>query len=687
MALEGVSGLTVWSPASKTVVASVALTSLMVVATGVALVVLQFHQIISFSICGTGGALLSASILYSLVLSVKECSNSSFKSVKCPILDQLNGEEMEALIFDVLTETDEERKEALDQLSQLSQQKSKEDTAREYLYRFSNRSLILQHLIEAVPNLKAHLTALDSDMIYECLTNYAMGLTNTNQITQVFLLLNDAHRCTILNRVIEKKKLFLALIAKAPATTHEELRKKEWPELFHIANELLSGKKEAFYPVYASLCDEHQKVCMKRILQESKFKSQRIEMMKRTQGALLHPFEFIEYALGKNKEEYCGKINPSLSNETTKLFDALLPTLPKLHIVTFFWRIAREKFKVWSTERGWTPRFKGTPEEKEFFKSLSFEQVARLNETGQPWIALWHPSEQSDETIIDACFQQLKRVREPVTEYADTEYSEEGKLFKKNGKRFLDLLSLEQLSMLICRDPNLTDLNQIFGFERVYERVPKKLLKEIPHFDRRVDFAISIPAILERWWRLSLKQITAEERVQAIQELHIEDKYIAYFTHMHHEYEKSRPFVEAAVRELEELMQQAGEYVKEGMAKGKSWGEFIQEKHAAKAQAEFYAAERRRAQREKERLFFSRLERIEELLNQVGLDPKKEHSRGEITAFIKKEMFKCHPDRNQGKSEEEAYRLEECFKMLSASRDELFKILDEMGQERTPVRE
>lgn len=266
----------------------------------------------------------------------------------------------------------------------------------------------------------------------------------------------------------KNKDLLLVLIEQAPATTKEELRKSECAELFQLAQDLLNARsfKKVFYDVYAALSDKHQKICLKCILEDPQFRSKRCEIVNKLQAASKYPIELIEYTLGEEERtRYSGIVSPSFSNSTTRFFDEILPTLPKLHIVTFFWRIAKEELKVRGL-RG--VKFQGTAEEKNFIKSLSFEQVMRLNATNQPWVVIWDPSEQPDEVILDLCFSKLWRTQEEVTKYLDTQYHPTGILFKKNWDNFLHLLSFQQVSMLICQDPQLKDLNQIFGFKEEF---------------------------------------------------------------------------------------------------------------------------------------------------------------------------------------------------------------------------
>lgn len=704
--VEGISQLSTWNTTSQKVVAGCAIIALLVLISGVALAILKSFGTNPLILLCTGGGLLGSSIIYGLILcakgpsqthsstqsSINQNSQTVHKSSsqsQTITLNHLTDDEAIAVIFSVLTETDKERQEAITQLAQLGEKKSNEDKARERLYTFVDKSAMIKHLIDTLPRLKELLDSLDSGMVYDCLTDYAKKLSNESKIIQVFLLLDDAHRCALLRTHIKNKNLFLALLEKAPSTTKEELRKSDWPELLQLANDLLNAWifKKVFYHVYAALSDEYQKSCLKRILEEPGFRSKRVEMIKETKAAVQHPIEFIEYTLGKaNQKSYCGKINPCLTNDTTKLFDAILPTLPKLHIVTFFWRIAMTDLKVWGIGCGWVPEFQGKQEEKEFFKSLSFEQVTRLNKTNQPWVAMWHPSEQPDETIVDLCFNRLKRAQWGIFEYVDTEYDPTGKLFQKNWDDFLHLLSFHQVSTLICRDPHLKDLNQIFGFTREFESVSENLLTDIPNYPHTsFSKCISIPAILQRWWKMSVKEVNAQERIEAIKALKLEEKYTNYFIYMHNAYEKSRPYVEAAVKDLTNKMNEARAFVKEWSNSKKTWSEFLYEKHQARIRAEQAQQKQRQAQEKQKSLFAQNLEIIRTSLGELGLDKTKEHSKNEIEKFVRKELFKYHPDKQVNKSTEEIAKSNERYKIIANARDNLLKALTDMELERTPL--
>ena len=709
----GLSQLASWNPTSQRVVAGCVFISLLVLISGVALTILKSFGTVPLILFCSGGGLLGASIIYGLILCVKNSSQPK-ASIPSPVVEnsqikkqnsqnaqesssrsqtislkQLTDDEIKTVIFNVLTESEEERKEAIVLLAQLDEKKSDEERARERLYTFTDKPLIIRYLIDTLPNFKELLVSLDSGMVYDSLTDYATKLTNESKIIQIFLLLDDHHRAALLRTHIKDKDLFLALIEKAPSSTKEKLRQSDWPELLQMANELLNAWffKKVFYHVYAALSDDHQKSCLKRIIQESTFRSKRVEMIREMQAAVLHPIEFIEYALQELKPTirgrtyYCGKCRPSLSNDTTRLFDAILPTLPKLHIVTFFWRIATENLKVWGKKNGWAPEFQGTKEEKEFFKSLAFDQVTRLSKTKQPWIAMWHPSEQPDEIVVDLCFKQLRRAQDVVIKYQDTEYNPDGILFKKNWDKFLHLLSFHQVSMLICRDPMLKELNQIFGFERKSENVPEKYLKGIPNSYKH----ISIPAVLQRWLEMSFKAVDAQERIEAIQALKIEEKYTLYLIYMHEEHERMRPILEAHNREWTERMRKADAFLEEWRNLKNTWSSFLDEKHQARIRAEQAQKRQREAQEEQKNLFAFNLEIIKASLTALGLKKTREYSIPEIEKIVRREFFKYHPDKHAGKSTDEIAKHEAQYKIIGNARDKLLEALTKMGLERTPL--
>jgi hypothetical protein len=699
--VEGISQLNVWNSTSQKVVVACAVAAVAILISGIVLTALDSFGRDPLILFCSGGGLLAVSIIYSLVLCAKSSSQPegsnvsstnkgaqtvhvSSSSPKKISLGQLTDDEASTVIFNVLTETKQERQEAIELLAKLSE-KSNEDRVRESLYRFADKPTVIKHLIDTLPRFNELLVSLDSGMVYDILTEYGKNLKNESKIIQVFQLLDDAHRCALLRAFIKDKNLFLALIEKAPAGTKKELRQSDLPETLHLANELLDAWffKDVFFHVYEALSDQQQKTCLKRILEERNFHSKRFELITKTQAAIQHPIEFIEYTLGKKLKDYCGKINPCLPNDTTDFFDKILPTLPAHHIVTYFWRIAREKLKVWGRSHGWEPEFQGTPEEKEFFKSLSFDQVTRLNNTGQPWFAMWHPSEQSDESIVDLCFKQLNRAQEKITEYHDTQYDPVGKLFNNNWKNFLHLLSFQQVSMLICQDPHLQDLNQIFGFEQIFETVPEHLLEGIPNSKHSTySKRISIPAILQHWWKMSRIEVSTEERIEAIKALKLEDKYTLYFIHMHEEHEKHKPFVEAMRRADEARMSEARAFTQEWRRTKITMAQFIYERQQAKLQAE---QEQRRAQEALNNMLGQTLEIIRSSLRVLGMDSARQYSKPEIEKIVRKELFKYHPDRQRNKSSEEIQKSEEQFKKFSNARDELLQALEKRGSDRTPI--
>lgn len=679
--MEAVSKLSSWNPTSQKVLAGVISAALIVLVTGIALIILKSSSVAT-ALATTGGTLLTASVIYGIIVFIKKNSTSS------SLFSQLNKEEMESVLFNLITETDDERKLAITTIDQLGINKTLEDTTRQTIYRrYHTQQAIIQYLIHAVPNLKSHLDNLKSIQINDSLTNYALQLNSLDRIKSVFILLDGEHRCLLLQKFITKPKTFLALLETEP-TTSIELRKHDLPGLQAIADELLkhSNVKDVFYHVYASLSDNQQLSCLKCIVQERRFRTERIDMLIKTKGAEQHPIEFIEYAL-TNIKEFSGKIAPSFKTDTTQLFDALLPHLPALNIVTFYWRIAREQLSVWSMANGWTPKFQGTPEEKKFFTTLPFDQVARLNKTEQPWIAMWHPHEQPDDIIVKTCFDQLEKVEgsETVTQYCDTEYSSNGKRFKYNWDNFLFLLSFEQISMLICRDPQLAQLNQIFGFQRIYEDVPEKLLMQIHHWRRQTDFVISIPAVLDCWWDRVDNHVSPKEKISSLKELQIEEKYIAYFSHIHTEYEKIRPSVEASAKQFQTIYEQAKKDTKEWVESGKTWQQFFQDKHNESKRAAQEKANAAQAENERQAALNIPMEKIKTALITIGLNTAQQHSISDIRNVVKKILFNYHPDKNIGKSDEILKENALKYTTINNARDELLEALDQLKSDRTPI--
>ncbi len=146
---------------------------------------------------------------------------------------------------------------------------------------------------------------------------------------------------------------------------------------------------------------------MKRILEESNFHSSRIEMIKRLIRLYTIRSEFIEYALGKEKKTYFYS-----ANDTTKLFEAISPTLPQLHIVTLYWRIAKETLNIKDVVRD--SILKGHKKKRTSLNLFLLTSVSRLNQLNQRGFVIWFPNEQSDEKFIDVCFNQLERVQKTV---------------------------------------------------------------------------------------------------------------------------------------------------------------------------------------------------------------------------------------------------------------------------------
>jgi hypothetical protein len=637
---ESISQRASWHSVSQHILVESLLTSAVLLAFGVALTILKSFGTIPLVLFCTGGVSLGASMIYSLISCVKRSSPPH------TILSQLSDDEVQRVLVTVLTQTREEREESCRQLAQLGEHKSNEERARAWLYTFTHQGVMIGHLIDTLPRLQEFLQALDSRPVYDSLTDQAKKLRNTSRVTQIFLLLDDVHRCALLQAHINNKDLFLALIENAPSTTKEALRKSNWPELLRLANDLLDGwiVRDVFYDVYAALSDEHQIRCLERILKESKFSFRRVEMIKKTQAALLHPIEFIECALktlpSYEQMSYCGQYLSSYSRDKfAKLFDEIILTLPKFHIVTFFWRVARTQLKVWFWDTGgrrcrWVPHFQGSQEDKKFFKSLSFEQVTRLSQTGQPWVAMWSLSERSDEIVVNLCFNQLERATNAVTEYKDRFFSQEGRLFNRNWSDFLDLLSFRQVTMLICHDPHLIHLNQIFGFKDEDVNVPNELLAGIPCSSRTsLDLLfrdvssqyVSIPAILQRWWELSLNQVKPKECIEALLALKLEEKYTKYFTYKYNNYRKPRSYRTQPASSLS----------------------------------------KNRAM-------------IKTSLEALGLDTKEKHTKAGIDRFVRKELSKCHPDKHSGAAAEAK------TKKITEARSNLFAALEQERLEKTP---
>ena len=223
----GVSQQASWNSTSQKVIAGCVVISLLVLISGVALTILKSFGTTPLIFFCTGGGLLGVSIIYELVLSIRNSSQPN-TSIPNPIevnsqikkqssqntqesssrsqtisLKQLADDEVKTVIFSVLTETEEERKEAIVLLAQLGEKKSNEDHVRERLYKFADKSVIIKHLIDTLPHFKELLTSLDSGMVYDTLTDYATKLTNESKMIQIFLLLDDNHRCTLLRTHIK----------------------------------------------------------------------------------------------------------------------------------------------------------------------------------------------------------------------------------------------------------------------------------------------------------------------------------------------------------------------------------------------------------------------------------------------------------------------------------------------------
>ncbi len=125
MSVKGISPVTSWNPKSRNVAIGSSAIGLGVLVTGVALTVLKLYGNTPLILLSSGGAFLGSAITYGLILKIKQSRPSeNIPAKECApalpekvLLDQLENDQLETLINTILTETKEDRQQAIDQLS------------------------------------------------------------------------------------------------------------------------------------------------------------------------------------------------------------------------------------------------------------------------------------------------------------------------------------------------------------------------------------------------------------------------------------------------------------------------------------------------------------------------------------------------------------------------------------------
>src|SRR5262245_22675431 len=136
-----ISQLTTCNPTSQKVVGTSLFLGGAILITGIALTVLKLQN--GLIVLGTGGAFLSLSAIYGMILYAKKDSRYA-PLEKDSLFSQLDSSQIEMLIFSALTETKEEKATFLADLSKKVEEKSIEEKAQESLYRLPDSSLIIK---------------------------------------------------------------------------------------------------------------------------------------------------------------------------------------------------------------------------------------------------------------------------------------------------------------------------------------------------------------------------------------------------------------------------------------------------------------------------------------------------------------------------------------------------------------